>query len=688
MPDIPLPLSTRNLLKKVSIVERHPGLQLDKLLTPCEDQEQQKKQLDLISQISGENELLQSLFKSHRPTPVGNDCLSWTQTTVSPLTLHLARASALENAGLCLHPIYGFAYLPGTGLKGLAHAYACEIWLPEQPNREVAWDQICEVFGWADSPALADLAKRLKLKVPKGAKAGSIIFHEAWPTSWPKLFVDIVNNHYPKYYRSEAAPGDWDSPNPVYFLAIESGTTFDFRLQKRRWDIGNDLLNLGLEWLQGGLCHLGCGAKTNAGYGCFKAVEKTPELKTPSRSTFEATLELVTPAFLAGANQARKEDCDLRPATMRGLLRWWWRTMHVGFVDVNTLREMESCLWGSAEVGGAIRITIQKSNQVGPQLCPLKTIRKNRRNQDQLVYDSNFGDEHGIPRGPQGMTQGVEYAAYGMDEMATGDLESRKQRWFAPSGSRWQLQLHTRECTFRGRNISKEVVCDQAKTALWWFCKLGGVGSRSRKGFGSFYDPPELNDFEGGRWLTQGKQLRDACGLEPTEFDVQRVQSASLKLMRELGTELELSNLPWVEIDTSWDDPWLALDQVGASLQAFAQADPSTGHGKHCPEKRGLGIPRQIHGPSKRPMRHQNERTHQRPFQLRGPYGDRHSSPVFYHLSWSQRGTVLIRVVAFPTKDLRDPKSTEQQGLEDSRWILKQLLLHSQDDLTKRSSTI
>ncbi len=51
-----------------------------------------------------------------------------------PLTLHLARASALENAGLCLHPIYGFAFLPGTGLKGLARAYAETVWLPSQTD--------------------------------------------------------------------------------------------------------------------------------------------------------------------------------------------------------------------------------------------------------------------------------------------------------------------------------------------------------------------------------------------------------------------------------------------------------------------------------------------------------------------------------------------------------------------------
>ena len=39
-------------------------------------------------------------------------------TTVGPLTLHLARASGLENAGIHLHPIYGFASLPSSGLKG------------------------------------------------------------------------------------------------------------------------------------------------------------------------------------------------------------------------------------------------------------------------------------------------------------------------------------------------------------------------------------------------------------------------------------------------------------------------------------------------------------------------------------------------------------------------------------------
>src|SRR5581483_6165314 len=76
----------------------------------------------------------------------------FSSTTTGPLTLHLARASALENAGICLHPLYGFASLPGSALKGMARAYAETIWLPTQTDQKQAWRQIEDVFGWAPNP--------------------------------------------------------------------------------------------------------------------------------------------------------------------------------------------------------------------------------------------------------------------------------------------------------------------------------------------------------------------------------------------------------------------------------------------------------------------------------------------------------------------------------------------------------
>ncbi|HID23393.1 MAG TPA: type III-B CRISPR module RAMP protein Cmr6, partial [Planctomycetaceae bacterium] len=329
--------------------------------------------------------------------------VSFRATAVSPLTLHLARASALENAGLCLHHLYGFAYLPGTGLKGMARAYAETVWFPtqfqadadgrprdqaEKDNAGRAWRTIEAVFGWAPN---SDAGKTWK---PSGlgtrskgddAHAGQVVFHDAWPVSWPRLIEDILNSHHSKYYQDETGrepPGDWEHPVPVYFLAVAAGQTFEFALAKRHRDVSDELVSLARQWLVGALTNGGAGAKTNSGYGAFRlepetdadraaqaaavrtwqAVTACGQASQYRRAEFAATLELVTPAFLAGAEQHgddAKDGCDLRPATLRGLLRWWWRTLHAGFLDVRTLQRLEASLWGDTRSGGAVRILVE-----------------------------------------------------------------------------------------------------------------------------------------------------------------------------------------------------------------------------------------------------------------------------------------------------------------------------------------
>ena len=174
----------------------------------------------------------------------------WERKTSGSLAIHLARASATENAGICLHPIYGFAYLPGTGLKGLARAFAETVWKPKETDQKAAGNEIARVFGTASKEASA---------------SGTIVFHDAWPTSWPTLIVDIVNNHHKNYYEGKDAPGDWESPEMAYFLAVAKGQEFSFALAKRRNGVLPADLKLAEEWLDGGLTHLGFGAKTAAG---------------------------------------------------------------------------------------------------------------------------------------------------------------------------------------------------------------------------------------------------------------------------------------------------------------------------------------------------------------------------------------------------------------------------------------
>ncbi|HLH27348.1 MAG TPA: type III-B CRISPR module RAMP protein Cmr1, partial [Acidimicrobiales bacterium] len=76
----------------------------------------------------------------------------------------------------------------------------------------------------------------------------------------------------------------------------------------------------------------------------------------PPLSSLSVQLEVVTP-ILGGGSQAREIDEVevIRPATVRGHLRFWWRALRGHeFEDAAALHAAESALWGRAadERGG------------------------------------------------------------------------------------------------------------------------------------------------------------------------------------------------------------------------------------------------------------------------------------------------------------------------------------------------
>ncbi|MCI0624644.1 MAG: type III-B CRISPR module RAMP protein Cmr6, partial [Acidobacteria bacterium] len=658
-----LPESTVALINGMPPSERHPGLQLDKYSIPG-DQTKQKATLADVCGIPENTTFLKQITERRRSAGASlPGAISLSCTTLGPLTLHLARAAVLENAGICLHPIYGFAYLPGSGLKGMARAYAETVWLPSQPDdrQGQAWRQIVDVFGWTPG---SDKEKDWKPKgIPERVKsddahAGNIVFHDAWPETWPKLVVDIVNNHHKNYYappdeESPYPPGDWEDPRPVYFLALKSGTTFTFPLSKRRQDVADVLLVQAKEWLSGALCHLGTGAKTGAGYGAFKPTSDAKPLLPPqSRATFETMLELVTPAFLAGASQ-RAEDCDLRPATLRGLLRWWWRTMHAGFVDVKTLRGLEAAIWGDTRGGGTVRIVIER---VGTAATPLRYQKRQKANFSEQQKRSELGIPNSDARKT---TQGLWYASYGMDE---GQGNNQRQRHYLEPGALWRLCLAAQSAVYfdnrkeladpkqrrRGKTIAAAEVLQEAKTALWLLCHYGAVGSKARKGFGSFVTR-DLQDYSPASCLQIAKELREQLGLS-NEFKQDHAHLPSLQ-----------QTLPPVEVSFSWPNLWNVLDQVGFAYQAFAKKY------KHRREKMALGLPRRIGPPIQGTF---NPTTPVMPT-------SRHSSPVHIHVGRNDGGWT-VRVIAFPAAYLPD--------FNTSRKFLVEFLKEFGDDLRRRSA--
>ena len=611
--ELVLPEQIRELLRSVGPRDRHPGLQLDKFSAPGE-QKQQGEAIEHVCQAAGDSALLNTLAERRAGMLDALGARRIRARTTGPLTLQLARASGLENAGIHLHPVYGFCCLPGSGIKGMTRAWAETVWKPEESDS--CEEAIVAAFGRASergapngSPAVA-------------SSAGALVFHDAWPLEWPRLERDIVNNHHQKYYGGDDDPGDWEDPAPVYFIAVPAGVEFDFAVSLRL--PGADcqgLLEQAVAWLAGALLHEGAGAKTNAGYGRFELLQE-PEPPRPERARRVArhTLTLATPGFLAGARQ-NEGDCDLRPATLRGLLRWWWRTMHAQHLGRKALLELETSVWGSAKHGAALALSLRRSKVRAPRPFAYK---------DGFKLKGDFAREHGISspsrKGVRTTIQGLFYASYGM-------ADGGRQRWYVPAGAEWQVTLSARDGRWRDVRLPAEQVLKQAQAALWLLCRHGAVGSKARKGFGSLNDI-DLDWVEG----------RDDCVRE----------AADLRSRLEIGgpegmQTPSLEEMRGAVCTTRWTNEWYAMDQVGAIYQDVVKAVKAA-------DRAAFGLPR-------------------RNAVVRGV--KRHASPLHWSLSRSHGGTFQVRLSVFPAPKLEKgegggPSQTLNDAFERAKKLLEE----------------
>lgn len=174
---------------------------------------------------------------------------------------------------ITLHHHYGLPFIPGSALKGLTRAYVTseekEYFVPVQKEKPES----------ERKPSLKEETDHPDIQHIFGTQeqAGTVLFFDALPKNGDASFVvDIMNPHYPDYYRTLQTgnitpPANNQSPNPIAFLAVMN-TTFTFALAPR--DPNNqrhkDDVELVRGWLQKALQKYGVGGKTSAGYGYFK----------------------------------------------------------------------------------------------------------------------------------------------------------------------------------------------------------------------------------------------------------------------------------------------------------------------------------------------------------------------------------------------------------------------------------
>lgn len=265
-----------------------------------------------------------------------NELVFFDAKTVWRLAVGMAVNPALET-GLTLHPLLGFPYLPGSGVKGLAHHVAevellsdQDAWvegesIPELPDAATLQDLIARaelvkvLFGSLHllprkSEALPRTARSLletwmknegfprdlqrRAKALLASTGGMLAFYDAVPTVDSKdlLQLDVMTPHYPEYYKNQGyPPSDDQDPNPLLFLAVRPGARFRFAFrlgplprpeprddeekERARVLAGTPRDELAKDvkgWLTRGLEEYGAGAKTAAGYGYFQVPAAIP----------------------------------------------------------------------------------------------------------------------------------------------------------------------------------------------------------------------------------------------------------------------------------------------------------------------------------------------------------------------------------------------------------------------------
>jgi CRISPR-associated protein Cmr1 len=181
-------------------------------------------------------------------------------------------------------------------------------------------------------------------------------------------------------------------------------------------------------------------------------------------------VEFVTPCFLGGASQG----AEWRAASIRGELRWWFRAVAGAELGLEEVRKAEAAIFGSTERQAQLRIRALG----GP--APVSHPFGQGRNPDWLAAAYGAPSEEArlaIRSNP------IHYLGYG--PIDRGEMK----REYLPPGASATIELRWGPGTLEEKNQKL------FEKALWAWLNLGGIGGRSRRGFGSL----RLLRMEGGR---------------------------------------------------------------------------------------------------------------------------------------------------------------------------------------------
>ncbi|MCL4440831.1 MAG: type III-B CRISPR module RAMP protein Cmr1, partial [Firmicutes bacterium] len=193
-----------------------------------------------------------------------------------------------------------------------------------------------------------------------------------------------------------------------------------------------------------------------------------------------ATYKVVTPLFLSGLDQARAE---LREPSFKGAMRFWFRAIALPrLADWQAVKEEEQRIFGSTDTGqGLFLLNIGKNKKV-------ETVT--------LDWSSKWGKE----------LYGIDYLSYGIIS------DKKPQREYIKQGELIRVKI-----VFRPKTSEKDM--ETVKLTLIALGLMGGIGARSRHGFGSLaLESLEMNGQE--EWNAPRDREQLLCYLKALVYEL------------------------------------------------------------------------------------------------------------------------------------------------------------------------
>ncbi|MBM7865795.1 type III-B CRISPR module RAMP protein Cmr1 [Heliobacterium gestii] len=169
---------------------------------------------------------------------------------------------------------------------------------------------------------------------------------------------------------------------------------------------------------------------------------------------FEATYRITTPMFIAGADI---DTAELRPPSVKGALRFWFRGLALSNSNFwQDIKYREARLFGSTDFGQAGFL----------MKLSFETDTEDNTEKRGTTWS------HGV---------GIRYLGYGLNQPKQGGSNSRP---YLKEGIVFTVTLLIKKNKTENKNVSDEDI-QLIRKSLIALGLFGGLGSRSRRGFGS-----------------------------------------------------------------------------------------------------------------------------------------------------------------------------------------------------------